>query len=107
MDKELCFGVDVSKKTLDLAYYDGETIDWKNGDDSAVSVPCYRCNRYQGLDQSTVVIPEAIAGYKDQVKFISELDYGMYEAVNKDLRMATGDVISLCHCILPAISSVR
>ena len=23
MDKELYFGVDVSKKTLDLAYYDG------------------------------------------------------------------------------------
>ena len=30
MDKELYFCVDVSKKTLDLAYYDGETIDWKN-----------------------------------------------------------------------------
>lgn len=30
MDRELYFGVDVSKKTLDLAYYDGETIDWKN-----------------------------------------------------------------------------
>ena len=30
MDKELYFGVDVSKKTLDLAYYDGEAIDWKN-----------------------------------------------------------------------------
>lgn len=30
MDKELYIGVDVSKKTLDLAYYDGETIDWKN-----------------------------------------------------------------------------
>lgn len=29
MDKELYIGVDVSKKTLDLAYYDGETIDWK------------------------------------------------------------------------------
>ena len=29
MDKELYFGVDVSKKTLDLAYYDGETIDCK------------------------------------------------------------------------------
>lgn len=29
MDKELYIGVDVSKKTLDLAYYDGEIIDWK------------------------------------------------------------------------------
>ena len=24
-------GVDVSKRTLDLAYYDGDTVDWKNG----------------------------------------------------------------------------
>lgn len=31
MDKELYFGVDVSKKTLDVAYYDGEKLDWKNG----------------------------------------------------------------------------
>lgn len=30
MDKELYIGVDVSKKTLDLAYYDGENIDWKS-----------------------------------------------------------------------------
>ena len=29
MDKELYIGVDVSKQTLDLAYYDGESIDWK------------------------------------------------------------------------------
>lgn len=31
MEKELYFGVDVSKKTLDVAYYDGVTLDWKNG----------------------------------------------------------------------------
>ncbi len=29
MDIELYIGVDVSKKTLDLAYYDGENINWK------------------------------------------------------------------------------
>lgn len=29
MDKELYIGVDVSKQTLDLAYYDGESIDWE------------------------------------------------------------------------------
>ena len=30
-------------------------------------------------------------------KFISEPDHGMYEAINKGIRMATGDVIALCH----------
>jgi len=31
------------------------------------------------------------------VKFFSEPDHGMYEAINKGIRMATGDVIALCH----------
>ena len=31
------------------------------------------------------------------MKFISEPDHGMYEAINKGIRMATGDVIALCH----------
>ncbi len=31
------------------------------------------------------------------VKYISEPDHGMYEAINKGIRMATGDVIALCH----------
>lgn len=56
---------------------------------------------------SAVVIREAIADHEDQVKFISEPDHGMYGAINKGIRMATGDVIALCHCIQPAISSVR
>ena len=31
------------------------------------------------------------------VKYVSEPDHGMYEAINKGIRMATGDVIALCH----------
>ena len=44
---------------------------------------------------SAVAIRAAIAGHENQVKFISEPDHGMYEAINKGIRMATGDVIAL------------
>lgn len=35
--------------------------------------------------------------WKSSFKFISEPDHGMYEAINKGIRMATGDVIGLVH----------
>ena len=31
MERELYIGVDVSKRWLDLAYYDGVGVDWKHG----------------------------------------------------------------------------
>ena len=48
-------------------------------------------------DGSIEVIKDAIAGHEDRVKFVSEPDRGMYEDINKGIRMAKGDVIGLCH----------
>ena len=48
-------------------------------------------------DGSVEVIRDTIEGHEDKVKFISEPDHGMYEAINKGIRMATGDYIGLVH----------
>ncbi|OJU56243.1 MAG: glycosyl transferase [Bacteroidales bacterium 45-6] len=45
-------------------------------------------------DNSLAIINE----YKDRIdKIVSEADGGMYEAINKGIRLATGDIIGLLH----------
>ena len=45
-------------------------------------------------DHSMAVINE----YRERIaKMVSEPDYGMYEAINKGIRMSTGDIIGLVH----------
>lgn len=42
-------------------------------------------------------IREAIAGCEKCVKYVSESDSGLYDALNKGVRMATGDFVGVCH----------
>jgi len=47
---------------------------------------------------STDGTKEIIESYRDKIsQFVSEPDKGMYDAINKGLKLATGDVIGLMH----------
>lgn len=47
---------------------------------------------------STDGTKEIIASYRDRIsQYVSEPDKGMYDAINKGLQLATGDVVGLMH----------
>lgn len=48
-------------------------------------------------DGSVEIIEDAIKGHEGKVIFISESDHGMYEAINKGIRISSGDYIGLVH----------
>ena len=51
-------------------------------------------------DGSTSVIEECLRSEElrsEKLKFVVKPDHGMYEGLNNGIRMATGDIIGLCH----------
>ena len=47
-------------------------------------------------DGTREVIAEAEAYFGDRLKWISEKDKGIYDAINKGIRLSTGDILGCC-----------
>ena len=46
-------------------------------------------------DNTVAIIKEYEPQFKGRIKWISEPDKGLYDAMNKGIRMATGDIIGI------------
>ena len=77
------------------------TVVWNNAKtikDAINSVlnQSYKDIEYIVIDgSSTDGTIEIVQSYGDKIKFISEKDNGLYDAMNKGIRMATGDVVGI------------
>ena len=58
-------------------------------------------------DETPAVITEIAQKFKDRLKVISEPDHGIYEAINKGIKVATGDYIGCCFDQFTSLDSVR
>jgi glycosyltransferase involved in cell wall biosynthesis len=80
------------------------TVVWNNEETIKDAIESVLNQTYENIEYiivdgaSTDGTIEIVKGYADKVnKFISEADGSLYEAMNKGISLATGDVIAFLH----------
>ena len=80
-----------------VSYNSGKTIE-----DTIKSILAQKYDNYEHIivdgaskDNTIDIIKKYEKKYKGKLKYISEKDKGLYDAMNKGIKMATGDVIGL------------
>lgn len=82
---------------ITVSYNSGKTIE-----DTIKSILAQKYDNYEHIiidgaskDNTLDIIKKYEKKYKGKLKYISEKDKGLYDAMNKGIKMATGDVIGL------------